>query len=152
MTKRQRQGAILDLVRRTALSSQKEIARALSRTGITVGQSTVSRDVEELGLVRVRDGQGRLRYALPTEVVPHGEPHLRALAREFLLSVEASGNLVVAKTPPGAANALAEAIDRSKLPGVLGTVAGDDTILLVVTEGASSRAVSRGLRRLGGSP
>ncbi|MBI4260543.1 MAG: arginine repressor [Actinobacteria bacterium] len=150
MTKVQRQELIARLTGRELLASQEDIARALAEAGAPVTQSTVSRDIEELGLVKVRDGSGRPRYAMPGEAQPHREGHLRLLAREFLLSAQASGNLAVVRTPPGAANALASAIDTSSLPGVLGTVAGDDTILVVAAPRTSGRALARRLQALSG--
>jgi transcriptional regulator of arginine metabolism len=146
LTKAQRQDLILDLVRRRALRSQEDIARALADEGAPVTQSTVSRDIEELGLVKVRDADGRLRYAPPGAVPSsHGDSQLHVLAKAFLLSAEPSGNLVVVRTPPGAAQALASAIDLSGVPGVLGTVAGDDTILLIAAPKTSGRSLARRL-------
>lgn len=151
--KRHRQQALLELVRREALGSQQEIRERLSRAGHAATQSTISRDLEELGLVRVRDGDGRLRYADPNDVpAPRSDRHLRAVLSEFVVGVESSGNLAVVWTPPGAANAVAEVLDRAAVPGILATVAGDNTILAVVREGASARAVARRLRELAGSP
>lgn len=148
LTKAQRQALIAELTRKHRLSSQEDIARALARAGAPVAQSTVSRDIEELGLVKVRDAAGRLRYAVPEEAVPHRETHLRTLLREFMLSAATSGNLVVVKTPPGTANALASALDRNGVPGVLGTVAGDDTILIVAARGTTAPGIVRRLRAM----
>jgi transcriptional regulator of arginine metabolism len=145
LTKAQRHDLVLDLVRRQALRSQEDIARALADEGAPVTQSTVSRDIEELGLVKVRDADGRLRYAPPGASASHGESQLHVLAKAFLLSAESSGNLVVVRTPPGAAQALASALDGAALPGVLGTVAGDDTILLIAAPKTSGRSLSRRL-------
>lgn len=148
LTKVQRQALIAEFTRKHRLSSQEDIARALARAGSRVAQSTVSRDIKELGLVRVRDAQGRLRYAMPGDAVPHRETHLRTLLREFMLSAAASGNLVVVKTPPGTANALAGALDQTGFAGVLGTVAGDDTIVVVAARDASAAGIVRRLRAL----
>jgi transcriptional regulator of arginine metabolism len=145
LTKAQRQGLIADLARRQRLGSQEEIVRALSSVGAKVTQSTVSRDIEELGLVKVRDGSGGHRYAPAGAPASNGKHHLHVLAREFLLSAEPSGNLVVVRTPPGTANALASAIDLAGVPGVLGTVAGDDTILVIAGGRTSGRTVARTL-------
>jgi transcriptional regulator of arginine metabolism len=142
--KRARQQALLDLVRRERVSSQEEIRRRLARMGHRATQSTISRDLEELGLVRVR-GEGGPRYALPNGDA-HPAPPLPSLLREFAVEVASSGNLVVVKTPPGAANAVAEAIDRAGMDDVVGTVAGDDTILLVVREGVRGATVARRIR------
>jgi transcriptional regulator of arginine metabolism len=149
--KRNRQRALFELVRRMPMSSQHEIQQELARIGHDATQSTISRDLEELGLVRVRDPEGRLRYALPTEAAATAvASRLRMLLSEFVVSVEASGNLVVAVTPPGAANAVAEAIDHAAVDGVLGTVAGDNTILIIAKEGVKGKAVADRLRELGG--
>ncbi|MFN2590392.1 MAG: arginine repressor, partial [Actinomycetota bacterium] len=130
--KRQRQQALLELVRREPLSTQEEIRSQLERLGHAATQSTISRDLEELGLVRVRDPDGHFRYALPTETSAAGaRARLRALFAEFVMRVEASGNLVVISTPAGAAGAVAEALDQAGLEGILGTIAGDNTILVV---------------------
>jgi transcriptional regulator of arginine metabolism len=150
--KRQRQQAIRDLVARTHLRSQEEIRERLESLGYPATQSTISRDLEELGLVRVRDGDGHLRYALPDQAAAAPRAPTRALLSEFALSVEVSGNLVLVKTPPGAANAVAEGLDRGAVDGILGTVAGDNTILIVVREGVRGSAVATALRELAGLP
>lgn len=147
--KRQRQQAILDLVRSEDLGSQKAITDRLRDRGFDVTQPTVSRDLEELGLVRVRDAGGHLRYAAPGAAVPvGGEERLRRVLEEFLVSMEASRNLVVVKTPPGAANTVAQALDASGVGGVIGTVAGDDTILVVAAEGVRGATVQARLQGL----
>jgi transcriptional regulator of arginine metabolism len=150
--KRQRQEALLDLVRREPLSSQEEIRRRLAKLGHRATQSTISRDLEELGLVRGRGSDGRHRY-LPAG---NGEVHpgvpLDSLLRGFATSVEASGNLLVIKTLPGTANAVASGLDRSGVDEILGTVAGDDTILIVLREGTGGRRAARKLRDLAGLP
>ncbi|HXF57472.1 MAG TPA: arginine repressor [Actinomycetota bacterium] len=149
--KRRRQRALLDLVRREPLSTQEEIREALARLGFEATQSTISRDLEEMGLVRVRDAQGRMRYARPGEAgTAAAVARLRTLLAEFVERIEASGNLAVVTTPPGAANAVAEAIDHAGVEGVLGTVAGDNTILVVAREGVRGRAVAERLRALAG--
>ncbi len=151
--KRNRQRALLELVRRMPMSSQHEIQQELARIGHDATQSTISRDLEELGLVRVRDTEGRLRYALPTEAAATAvATRLRMLLSEFVISVEASGNLVVVVTPPGAANAVAEALDHAAVDGILGNVAGDNTILIIAKEGVKGKAVAERLRELGGLP
>jgi transcriptional regulator of arginine metabolism len=146
--KAKRQQAILSLVARERLSSQEEIRARLARMGLEATQSTISRDIEELGLARVHDREG-VRYVVPGRGPGAGPPRLlRHLLQEFALSFTPSGNLLVIRTPPGAANALAEGIDRAELPSVAGTVAGDDTILIVAAEGVGGRGVERALRDL----
>jgi transcriptional regulator of arginine metabolism len=148
----QRQQALLELVRRRPLSSQEEIRRHLARAGHRATQSTISRDLEELGLVRVRGADGTLRYVPANEAEAHPAIPAAVLLQEFAVGVESSRNLVLVKTLPGAANAVADALDRGEVPDILGTVAGDDTILVVVREGASGRRVAKRLRALAGLP
>jgi transcriptional regulator of arginine metabolism len=128
--------------------SQAELARALADSGLRITQATLSRDLDELGAVKLRPGDGgHPVYVVPEDGSPlaaraadDDPPHrLARLLAELLVSAEASGNLVVVRTPPGASNFLASAIDRAGLPQVLGTVAGDDTIL-VVARGADGGA------------
>jgi transcriptional regulator of arginine metabolism len=134
MNRRERQALILRLVRERELGTQSEVAEALHGLGHDVVQTTVSRDVAELGLVKVRGENGRLVYATPA-TNGNGSARRRVALQEALerwaLTLEASGNLVVVRTPPGFANALAHELDESGHPHVAGTVAGDDTILVV---------------------
>jgi len=153
--KRQRQRALMELVRHEPLGSQEQIRKRLGELGFDATQSTISRDLEELGLVRIRDGGGHLRYAELAEgngSNGHHLPPLEALLREFALAVEASGNIVLVKTPPGAANAVAQGLDQSTVDGLLGTVAGDDTILIVATSGPAGRSLAAKLREIAGLP
>lgn len=145
-TKARRQQAILSLVARERLASQEEIRARLRTLGLEATQSTISRDVEELGLARVHDPRG-VRYVDPGrgEVSPPWSV-LRHALNEFALSfAHGTGELLLIRTPPGAANALAEAMDRAWLPDVAGTVAGDDTILVVPRRGATARSIERAL-------
>ena len=153
--KRQRQRALLELVRREPLGSQELIRARLAALGFDATQSTISRDLEELGLVRVRNRGGRLRYAELADgngSNGNGGPPLETLLREFALAVEVSGNIVLVKTPPGAANALAQGLDHSSLDGLLGTVAGDDTIIVVAAGGNTGKGLARTLRAMAGIP
>ncbi len=143
MNRRDRQGAILRLVREQPISTQAELAAALHAAGHDVVQTTVSRDIRELGLVKVRDRAGRLVYAPPGATRP---PALAAGLRRIALSIESSGNLVLVTTPSGFASALAEEIDRAAHPLVLGTVAGDNTIIVVAREGVSGAELRDNLR------
>jgi transcriptional regulator of arginine metabolism len=132
MNRNERHAAILRLVREQALSTQTELADALRREGHEVVQTTVSRDIHELGLIKVRDAGGRLVYAFP-EDGGYSEELSDALTR-WALTVEASGNLVVVTTPYGYASALAQAIDVARHPHIAGTIAGENTVLLVSRE------------------
>ncbi len=147
--KRQRQEAILKAVRGGSVSSQRELMELLARQGFEASQTTVSRDLRELGLSRRRDASGRLRYSAGGGREPTGDADeaLRRAAPLSMLSAEATGNMVVIKTAPGNAQALAWAIDAASVRGVAGTVAGDDTILVVCSERADSRKIGDRLMR-----
>jgi transcriptional regulator of arginine metabolism len=143
-TKAARHSRIAALLARHNVRSQPELARLLAEDGFAVTQTTLSRDLDELGAVRIRDGSGELAYAVPGEGgdrTPRTgggdgdlDNRLARLAAECLVSADSTGNLVVLRTPPGAAQFLASAIDRAALPGMLGTIAGDDTVLLICRE------------------
>jgi transcriptional regulator of arginine metabolism len=148
--KRQRQQALLDLVRTESLSSQDEIASRLEHLGYPATQSTISRDLDELGLVRMRDSDGRLRYATPDNGGSNGGRHIRSILREFARSVEHSRNLVLVRTPPASAMPVARALDASEVDGIMGTVAGDDTIIVVIREDVRARDVAASLRSMAG--
>ena len=135
MIRRERQNAILSLVRERALSTQAEVAAALKEVGHDVVQTTVSRDIAELGLVKVRAPSGRLVYAPPGTTDTDRLRALAAAMRRYAIGMEAAGTLVVVTTPSGYANALAQAIDESGHPGIAGTLAGDNTILVVARDG-----------------
>jgi transcriptional regulator of arginine metabolism len=141
-TKARRQQTILSLVARERLASQEEIRARLRSLGLEATQSTISRDVEDLGLARVHDPLG-LRYVVPgREEASPPTASLRHALGEFAISfTRGAGELLVIRTPPGAANALGEALDRAALPEIAGTIAGDDTILVVPRSGTSSGTV-----------
>ena len=140
-TKNARHQQIVDLVTHHEVRSQGELAALLSQQGVSVTQATLSRDLLELDAVKIRAASGALVYAVPAEGgdrTPHA-PHetlasrqrLTRLCAELLVSAEGSANLVVLRTPPGAANFLASAFDKAELPDVLGSIAGDDTVLVI---------------------
>ena len=135
MNRRERQNAILELVRDRALSTQAEVASALKDAGFDVVQTTVSRDIADLGLVKVRAPSGRLIYAPPGTTDGDRIRALAAAIRRYAIGVEVAGTLVVLTTPSGYANALAQAIDEAAHPGVAGTVAGDNTIFVAARDG-----------------
>ena len=124
-TKAERHSAILELVNRGSAHTQQEIAAALARRGMRATQATVSRDIQELGLVR--SGAGYRSSA--------------AMVRELVLSVEVIEPMAVIRTPPGTANMVARRIDEAALPGIAGTVAGDDTIIAVLRKSSAGRAL-----------
>ena len=152
-TKAARHALIVRLLTHTAVRSQGELAAALAAEGLTVTQATLSRDLVELRAVRIRAVDGTLTYAVPGEggdrsplAVQDTEQLAVRLARlcaELLVTAESSGNLVVLRTPPGAAQFLASAIDHSVLPNILGTIAGDDTVLVIAREVNGGEAVAR---------
>jgi transcriptional regulator of arginine metabolism len=155
-TKAARHARITEVLGQHDVRSQGELVDLLAADGFAVTQATLSRDLEELGAVKVRADDGALIYTVPDADGPRrgivgdaGAARLARLCEELLVSAEASANLVVAKTPPGGAQLLASALDRSAWPAVLGTVAGDDTVLVIcrTTHGArtSGTAVARRL-------
>jgi transcriptional regulator of arginine metabolism len=135
MSKFNRQGAILRLVREQELATQAEVADALHGEGIEAVQTTVSRDIAQLGLVKVRNAEGRLVYALPGADDLSRLSELTAALRRWAVSLTPSANLVVIGTPAGFAAALADAIDAAGLPDVAGTVAGENTIFVAARDG-----------------
>jgi transcriptional regulator of arginine metabolism len=143
----ERQAAIQRLVREQPLSTQTELADALRAEGHEVVQTTVSRDVHELGLIKVRHSSGRLVYAFPEDAAGYDEDLADALTR-WALTLEPSANLVVVLTPYGYASALAQAIDVARHPHVAGTIAGENTVLLVAREPATGAALVDELRAL----
>ncbi len=146
MSRFERQGAILRVVRERQLSTQAEVAKALRDEGIETVQATVSRDIAQLGLVKVRNGEGRLVYALPGADDLDRLSALAAALRRWTTRITSTGNLVVVTTPPGYANALARAIDEAALPDVAGTIAGDDTIFVAAREGIPGSDLARELQ------
>ena len=145
-TKFDRQGAILRLVQERSLSTQEEVAEALRDVGHEVVQGTVSRDIAQLGLVKVRDTSGRLVYAMPGGADLDRMSELTSALRRWALSMGPSANLLVVQTPPGHANALAQAIDQARLPDVLGTIAGDNTIMVIARDGVHGAAIEHEFR------
>ena len=145
--RRARHGAILRLIRERPISTQSELADALRDAGYEAVQTTVSRDVAELGLVKVRAPNGRLVYAPAGAADLDRLRELEAAFRRWALAIDANDSLVVVFTPRGFAAALAEAIDESNHPRVLATVAGDNTILVVPAAGVSAPALREELSR-----
>ena len=149
MSRADRHGTILRLVKSGELSTQQELAAALRDAGHDVVQTTVSRDVSELGLVKIRSASGRLIYAPPDYANGGSEramQELRSALRRWALSIESSANLVVIDVPNGYAPPLAESIDTVEHPLVLGTLAGETTVLVVAREGVPGARVRDELR------
>jgi transcriptional regulator of arginine metabolism len=141
MTKTYRQGQILKLIRAKRISTQEDLAQELRSQGIAATQVTLSRDIRDLRLVKTRDGYQEMA---PEET----GPQFSLLASEFLLDVLRAQNLVVLRTSPGHANTVAVALDRESWPEILGTIAGDDTILLIAPDNAAAEGVQEKLVQL----
>jgi transcriptional regulator of arginine metabolism len=143
--KERRQRAIADLIRSNALSSQEELAERLGSLGFATTQATISRDLEQIGAVKLRRN-GQLSYALPEGARTEPSPRLSSVFRDWVRSIEPAANLVVIKTPPGSAHLVGVALDNSDLSEVLGTICGDDTIFVACRSGGEAAALSSKLR------
>lgn len=151
-TKTARHAKIRELISRSSIRSQSELAERLAQEDVSVTQGTLSRDLVEIGAARVRSSEGALIYAVPAEgherefqadqAEATTTARLASLCRDLLVSAEASANLVILRTPPGAAQFLASAVDHAGMKEVLGTIAGDDTIMLVTTEPTGGASVA----------
>ena len=131
--KTHRQARVKEIVERVVIRTQDELAEALRSEGIDVTQATVSRDIKEMMLVKVPTGDGCYRYAFPSEQnVTVSAARLEKTFQDSVLSVNSSGNIIVLRTQPGTAQAVAYVLDNIRWPEIIGTVAGDDTIFLVV--------------------
>ncbi|MGH8981712.1 MAG: arginine repressor [Acidimicrobiales bacterium] len=152
LTRHQRQHRIAQLLERHMVGSQGQLVELLAAEGVEATQTTVSRDLDDLGAVKVRVAGGETAYALPELPTQQIAPvdHLRRVLGEWAVEIACSQNLVILRTPPGCAHVVASALDRSALEGVAGTVAGDDTLLVVVAEERSARQVAERLRSFAG--
>lgn len=147
--KKMRQAEILRILEEGSTATQAELVRKLHERGFAATQATVSRDLLELKVARVHDEAGGSRYARPGSPADHlRRGDLERVLRAYLLSAEASGNMMVLRTAPGDAQPLALGLDRARLEEVLGTVAGDDTVICVIKEGIEAARVARHLRDL----
>ncbi|WP_084435974.1 arginine repressor [Aldersonia kunmingensis] len=153
-TRAGRQARIVEILSTNSVRSQTDLARLLSEHGIETTQATLSRDLDELGAVKLRAPDGGMGvYVVPEDGSPvrgvsGGTDRLSRLLGELLVSTDASGNLAVLRTPPGAANYLASALDRASLPDVVGTIAGDDTILVIAREPVSGAQLAAKIEKL----
>jgi transcriptional regulator of arginine metabolism len=152
MSKVQRQQTIVRLIEQHQVTNQPQLVELLEAEGITATQATVSRDLEDLGAVKVRVPGGATVYAVPEFAPERVAPvdQLRRVMGEWVAEVTHSSNLVIVRTPPGCAHVVASALDRSGLDGLLGTVAGDDTMLCVATEERGGAGLADTLRELAG--
>ena len=146
VAKQQRQRLIADWLRQQRIGSQEELVARLDLAGVPATQATVSRDLEELGAVRIRR-DGAIHYRLPEQLESGDAARLDRLLGEWVTEIVTAGNLIVLKTPPGSANLVANALDSAGLAEVAGTIAGDDTIFLALVDGAVPGSVAEGLRR-----
>jgi transcriptional regulator of arginine metabolism len=151
MSKTQRQHRIAKLLAEHAVTSQGQLVELLADAGIAATQATVSRDLEDLGAIKVRVPGGETVYAIPelshSQLAP--EDHVRRVLSEWVVDVVSSGDLVVLRTPPGSAHVVASALDRAGIADIIGTVAGDDTLLVVAAERRGPK-VAAVLRELAG--
>lgn len=148
VAKRKRQQAVLDVIRKSRVHSQDELRQLLLERGIDVTQATLSRDLHELRIAKLPRAEGESFYAAPAESVM-ASPDLESLLPHLMVSAEGVGNLIVVKTLVGGAQAVAEAIDMEDWPEVLGTLAGDDTILVIIRDAAGRDALIERIDRLG---
>jgi transcriptional regulator of arginine metabolism len=141
-----RQDLVRELLATQVLRSQAELARALADRGVPCTQATVSRDLDAVGAVKVRGADGRLAYRLRADVATDPSGRVVASLRQFVTGITSSGNLVVLRTPPACAQPVASAIDHGGVAGVVATVAGDDTVLVVADEATRGAELADRLR------
>jgi transcriptional regulator of arginine metabolism len=149
--KPQRQHVVAKLLAQHAVTSQEQLVDLLAAEGVAATQATVSRDLDDLGAIKVRSLDHESVYAIPELPKDQRAPddHLRRVFGDWVVEVSASANLVVLRTPPGSAHVVGSALDRAGVAGVLGTVAGDDTLIVVAAERAGSKVAAH-LRDLAG--
>lgn len=146
MAKRDRQDAILEIVRQERIGSQEQLRESLRKRGTDVTQATLSRDIRDLRLVKVPGADGQAYYTLPDEW--ENTPPLEKLLPTLYISSEGSGNLLVVRTMTGGAQAVGLAIDWEEWPEILGTIAGDDTVLLVLRDASEAGRIRERLARI----
>lgn len=146
--KSDRQQAIVEMIERTSVQTQEEIAAYLRQQGFQVTQATVSRDIKELKLIKTPAKEGGYQYALPDRSETTVADRLTRMLSDSLLSVHCAGNMIVTKTISGSANIAAEALDNMEWPEILGTIAGDNTIFMVVRSEAEVEKVTERIQRL----
>lgn len=147
--KQHRQQAMLRLVAERPLRTQGEVARALRSAGFPATQATVSRDIVELGLVKAARGNGHVYAAPPLTTSPGGAERLRRFCEDYPVESQVAGTILVLRTSPGTANALAIALDTTRLEDLVGTLAGDDTVFLATTTAGRARALAARLAGYG---
>ena len=152
LAKTQRQHLVAKLLEQHPVTSQEQLVGLLADEGVAATQATVSRDLDDLGAIKVRGAGGESVYAVPELPKDQVAPvdHLRKVFHDWVVEVSVSANIVVLRTPPGTANVVGSAIDRSGLPELLGSVAGDDTHFVVGAQGHRGHEVADRLRDLAG--
>ena len=152
LAKTQRQHLVAKLLGNHAVNSQEQLVGLLADAGCAATQATVSRDLDDIGAVKVRIGGGETIYAIPELPKDQRAPddHLRRALGDWVVEVAHSGPIVVLRTPPGTANVVGAALDRAGLAEIIGTVAGDDTLLVVVSEDVGGAAMAERLREIAG--
>jgi transcriptional regulator of arginine metabolism len=150
-TRARRLRALGEVIRAGALASQEEVTERLRALGFAVTQATVSRDLDQLGAVKVKRG-GVLSYALPDQIgaADWSSARLERILREWVVSIEAAGPLLIFKTPPGSAHLVASAVDHAQLPEIAGTVSGDDTMFVAVRDGVTVHVMLKRFERMMG--
>ena len=143
----QRQRAIVDLLRESSPLSHEELSARLASVGHEVSRATVSQDLDQIGAVKVKRG-AQLGYALPDQLAERDRsgPRLRRIFAEWVQAIETAGNLIVVRTPPGSAGLVCLALDQAKLPEIVGTIAGDDTLFIAVRTGLPVEPLAQRLR------
>lgn len=148
--KNARQQKILELIEKYDIDTQETLIERLTEIGISVTQTTISRDIKQLKLVKGMTGKGTYKYVLPSIKKDNNAPILNSSFNESVVKIEAARNIVVVKTYPGMANALAVCVDSLELSHIVGTVAGDDTILLVIKDDESANQIEEKLKSVFG--
>ena len=152
LVKVQRQHLVAKLLAATAVTSQEQLVALLAAEGCAATQATVSRDLDDLGAIKVRSGDGDSVYAIPDHPKDQRAPedHLRRALGDWVVEITPSHNLVVLRTPPGTANVVGAALHRSGWPDIIGTVAGDDTLLVIASQDTTGAALAERLRTTAG--
>ena len=147
MNRKERLNIILQTIEKNNISTQEQLTEKLLSDGFSVSQATISRDIKELNLIKIEDGCGGYKYAKPMgdDVL---SPQIVSLFKQIVTSIECANNLIVIKTLAGNAGTAGMAIDQMKLPQILGTIAGDDTVLIIANNNAGADVVLKSLRTL----